>query len=120
MAQTHKFGIYRHDSGQSPAKIQIILKKAGVTVALTTDHPVSRLQYLPVCAAFAAKEGLGRYNALRAITIDAAKICRVDNRLGSIKVGKDADIVIYNGDPLDIFSTVYTTIIDGKVVWPQK
>ena len=110
----------KKEVSQSDFKTPGVLKKAGVTVALTTDHPVSRLQYLPVCAAFAAKEGLGRYNALRAITIDAAKICRVDNRLGSIKVGKDADIVIYNGDPLDIFSTVHTTIIDGKIVWPQN
>ncbi len=110
----------KKEVSQSDFKTPGVLKKAGVTVALTTDHPVSRLQYLPVCAAFAAKEGLGKYEALRAITIDAAKICRVDDRLGSIKVGKDADIVIYNGDPLDIFSSVHTTIIDGEKVWPQK
>lgn len=110
----------KKEVSQSDFKTPGVLKKAGVTVALTTDHPVSRLQYLPICAAFAAKEGLGKYEALRAITIDAAKICRVDNRVGSIKVGKDADIVIYKGSPLDIFSEVYTTIIDGKVVWPQE
>ncbi len=109
----------KKEVSQSDFKTPGVLKKAGVTVALTTDHPVSRLQYLPVCAAFAAKEGLGQYDAIRAITIDAAKICRVDNRLGSLKVGKDADMVIYNGNPLDIFSTVHTTIIDGKIVWPQ-
>lgn len=110
----------KKEVSQSDFKTPGVLKKAGVTVALTTDHPVSRLQYLPVCAALAAKEGLGEYDALRAITIDAAEICRVDNRLGSLKVGKDADIVIYNGNPLDIFSTVYKTIIDGKIVWPQE
>ncbi len=97
-----------------------ILKKAGVKVALTTDHPVSRLQYLPLCAALAAKEGLGEYEALKSITINAAKICRVDDRLGSLKVGKDADIVIYNGSPFDIFSNVSATIINGKVVWEPK
>ncbi len=97
-----------------------VLKKAGVTVALTTDHPVSRIQYLPLCAALAAKEGLGDYEALRAITIDAAKICRVDNRLGSLKVGKDADIAIYDGYPLEVKSSVKTTIIDGKIVWEKK
>lgn len=105
---------------QSDFKTPGVLKKAGVRVALTTDHPVSRIQYLPVCAAFAAKEGLGVNDALRAITIDAAKICRVDERLGSLKVGKDGDIVIYKGSPLDIFSSVYATIINGKIVWPQK
>lgn len=97
-----------------------ILHRAGVTVALTTDHPVSRIQYLPLCAALAAKEGLGEEMALRAITIDAAKICRVDHRLGSLEVGKDADLVIFEGNPLEISSSVRMTIINGKVVWPQK
>lgn len=105
---------------QSDFKTAGVLKKAGVKVALTTDHPVSRIQYLPVCAALAAKEGLGISESLCAITIDAAKICGVDERLGSLKVGKDADIVIYKGNPLDIFSSVYRTIINGEIVWPQK
>ncbi len=94
-----------------------ILSKAGVQIALTTDHPVSRIQYLPVCAALAASEGLGEMEALRAITINAARICRVDNRVGSLKVGKDADIVIYEGNPLDIKSTLRATIINGEFVW---
>ncbi len=96
-----------------------ILHDAGVTVALTTDHPVSRLQYLPLCAAYAAKEGLGEYNALRSITIDAARICRVDDRIGSLKVGKDADIAIFDGSPLEIRSTLRATFINGKQVWPK-
>ncbi len=102
---------------QSDFKTAGILKKTGVTVAITTDHPVSRIQYLPLCAALAAKEGLGEYDALRAITIDAAKICRVDHRLGSLKVGKDADFVIFDGSPFDIFSHVHVTVINGKIVW---
>ncbi len=97
-----------------------ILKNAGVLVALTTDHPVSRIQYLPLCAALAAKEGLGEKDALRAITINAARICRVDNRLGSLKVGKDADLVIYDGNPLELSSSVVATIINGEVVWPSR
>ncbi len=96
-----------------------ILQKAGVTVALTTDHPVSRLQYLPLCAGLAAKEGMGQWGALRAITIDAAKICGVDNRMGSLREGKDADIVIYDGSPLEIASSVKLTIVNGEVVWRQ-
>lgn len=96
-----------------------ILHKAGVTVALTTDHPVSRIQYLPLCAALAAKEGLGEKEALCAITINAARICRVDHRLGSLKVGKDGDIVIYSGNPLNITSEVRATIINGEIVWPK-
>lgn len=96
-----------------------ILQKAGVRVALTTDHPVSRIQYLPLCAALAAKEGMDKFAALCAITINAARICRVDHRLGSLKVGKDADLVIYDGDPFEIASSVRATIINGKIVWPK-
>lgn len=105
--------------GNLDFKTSGILSKAGVTVALTTDHPVSRIQYLPLCAALAAKEGLGEFDALKAITINAAKICRVDNRLGSIEVGKDADLTIYDGNPLQISSSAIMTIIDGKIVWQK-
>lgn len=94
-----------------------ILQKAGVKIALTTDHPVSRIQYLPLCAALSVKEGMDEQAALRAITINAAEICRVDHRLGSLKVGKDADIVIYDGNPLELASSVRATIISGEIVW---
>ncbi len=107
----------KKEVSQSDFKTAGILKKTGVKVAITTDHPVSRIQYLPLCAALAAKEGLSEFDALKAITIDAAKICRVDNRLGSLKEGKDADFVIFEGSPFDIFSRVFVTIIDGKIVW---
>ena len=97
-----------------------VLRKAGVTVALTTDHPVSRIQHLPLCAGLAAKEGLGEWGALRAVTIDAAHICRVDDRLGSLTVGKDADIVIFNGDPLTIAASVCQTIVNGEIAWQAE
>ena len=93
-----------------------VLHKAGIRVAITTDHPVTRIQYLPLCAGLAAKEGLGRENALRAITIDAAVIAGVANRVGSIAVGKDADLVIYDGDPLEIAGSAVCTIVNGKIV----
>lgn len=89
-------------------------------MALTTDHPVSRIQYLPLCAALSAIEGLGEYNALRAITLDAAKICKVDHRVGSLKEGKDADVIIYDGNPLEILSKLKVTIINGRIVWSDK
>lgn len=104
---------------ESDFKTSGILHHAGVTVALTTDHPVSRIQYLPMCAAFAAKEGLGKYNALCAITINAARICRVDHRVGSLKVGKDADLTIFDGSPLEISSALRATFINGRCVWPR-
>lgn len=96
-----------------------VLSKVGVTVAITCDHPVVRIQYLPLCAGIAAKEGLGEMGALRAITIDAAKISGVEERLGSLKEGKDADIVIYEGSPLEIKGTALFTIVDGKIVWKK-
>ena len=96
-----------------------ILQKAGVTVALTMDHPVTRIQYLPISAAFAVKEGMDWWEAMKAISINAAKICGVDDRVGSLKEGKDADIVIYDGSPLEIASKVVATIVNGKVVWPK-
>lgn len=97
-----------------------VLERAGVCLALTTDHPVSRIQYLPLCAALAAKEGMTEQGALRAITIDAARICRVDHRVGSLAVGKDADISIFDGSPLEIATRVRATIINGEIVWPKQ
>jgi len=110
----------KKEVSQSDFKTAGILRKAGVTVAITTDHPVSRIQHLPLCAALAAKEGLGEWDALRAITIDAARICRVDHRLGSLAVGKDADLVIYDKNPFDVFAKACYTLIDGKIVWPPQ
>ena len=109
----------KDEVAQSDFKTPGILHKAGVTIALTTDHPVTRVQQLPLCAGLAAKEGWDEYEALRAITIDAAKICRVDHRVGSLKVGKDADVMICDGSPLEIATTVRATFIDGRQVWPK-
>ncbi len=97
-----------------------ILQKAGVLVALTTDHPVSRIQYLPLCAALAVKEGMDEMGALRAITIDAARICRVDKRLGSLRPGKDADLAIFDGDPLELSSKLRYTVVGGQIAWPKE
>jgi len=103
---------------QSDFKTPGVLQRAGVTVALTTDHPVSRIQHLPLCAGLAAKEGWDEYHALRAITLDAARICRVDHRIGSLEEGKDADFALWDGSPLEIRSSVAATFISGRQVWP--
>lgn len=97
-----------------------ILHKAGVKVAITTDHPVTRIQDLPICAGFAAKEGLGIEEALKAITINAAEICNVSHRIGSIEEGKDADIAIFDGNPMEVFTKTLYTIIDGEIVYNLK
>lgn len=78
------------------------------------------IQYLPICAGFAAKEGLGVEEGLKAITINAARICKVDDRIGSIEVGKDADIAIFTGNPMEVFTQTLYTIIDGKIVYYKK
>jgi len=98
-------------------KTNKILQEAGVLFAITTDHPVALIQYLPICAGLAVRYGLPMEDALKAITINAARICRVDDRVGSLKKGKDADIAIFSGNPLEVFTKTEYTIIDGKVVY---
>ncbi len=93
-----------------------ILNSAGLKIALMTDHPVIPLQYLPVCAALAAREGLNEEEALKAITINAAEVLGVDDRVGSIEVNKDADIVIYNGHPFDLRNKVKFVMVNGNIV----
>lgn len=97
-----------------------ILFKNGIKIAITTDHPVSRIQYLPICAGFAAKEGLGIEEGLKAITINAAEICKVADRVGSLEVGKDADIAIFSGNPMEVFTKALFTIINGEVIYREE
>ncbi|SHJ67411.1 amidohydrolase [Paramaledivibacter caminithermalis] len=97
-----------------------VLSKAGVKVAIMTDHPVIPLQHLGLCAALAVKAGMDEEEALKAITINPAQILGIDDRVGSIKEGKDADIVIWSNHPFEIKSEVLYTIIDGKVVYENK
>lgn len=95
------------------------LVNKGVKVAIMTDHPVIPIKYLPVCAALAMKEGLSFYESLKAITINAAEIVGIDNRVGSIEKGKDADIVILSGSPFELSTKTLYTIVDGKVVYKE-
>lgn len=97
-----------------------ILHAAGVTVAITTDHPVSIISSLPFCAGLAVKAGLPMEEGLRAITINPAVICHVADRLGSIEPGKDADIAIFDGNPMEIFTHTLYTLIDGAVVYAKN
>jgi imidazolonepropionase-like amidohydrolase len=94
-----------------------VLASKGILVAITTDHPVTLIQYLPICAGLAAKKGLGIEEGLKAITINAAKICGVDDRVGSIEVGKDADIAIFTGNPMETFTHTVYTIINGEIIY---
>lgn len=94
-----------------------LMSGQGILTAVTTDHPVSMIQFLPICAGLAVKEGMMPEEGLRAITINAAKICGVDDRVGSLAVGKDGDVVIFDGNPMEVFTRTLCTIINGKIVY---
>lgn len=93
-----------------------ILAKAGCHVSIITDSSVIPQQYLPLCAGLAVKSGMDPYDALRAITIHAAEHIGVADRVGSIEVGKDADIVVTSGDVMDVSGQVVLVLIDGRKV----
>lgn len=97
-----------------------ILNRAGVKTAITTDHPVSLIQALPICAGLAAKSGMDEMEALKSITIYPAQICGVDKRVGSLEKGKDADIVLFNGNPLEIATRVMCTLINGEIAYADQ
>jgi imidazolonepropionase-like amidohydrolase len=94
-----------------------VLAKAGVKIALMTDHPVIPIQFLPICAGLAVREGLTQEEALKAITINAAEILGVQHTVGSLAPGKDADVVIWSGNPLEVMSKPNLVMINGKVVY---
>lgn len=93
-----------------------ILASHGILTAIITDHPVTPLQYLPLCAALAVREGMDHEEALKAITINPAKICGIDDRVGSIEKGKDADLVVFREDPLSLTARPEIVIAGGKIV----
>jgi imidazolonepropionase-like amidohydrolase len=96
------------------------LARAGVTIAITTDHPVVPINFLAHQAALSVKEGLDAETALRALTINPARIAGIDDRLGSIEAGKDADLAIWSGDPLDMLSRVELALIGGAQVYAYE
>jgi imidazolonepropionase-like amidohydrolase len=94
-----------------------LLAAAGVKIAITTDHPVVPINFLVYQAILSVKDGLDRDVALRALTINPAEILGLDDRVGSLEVGKDGDLVIWSGDPLEIMSRAEQVIIDGRPVY---
>ena len=91
-----------------------ILAAAGCQVSIITDAPVTPQQYLPICAGFAVKAGMDPYEALKAITINPAKHLGVADRVGSLEVGKDGDVVVYDGSPFEISSQLKLVVINGE------
>lgn len=93
-----------------------VLAAKGCHVSIITDAPVIPQQYLPLCASLAVKAGMDEFEALKAITINPAEHIGVADRVGSLEVGKDADIVVYEGSPLENASTVRLVLIDGNKI----
>lgn len=98
-----------------------VLHQAGVKVCIITDAPVITIENLPMCAGFASRAGLPYEDAWKAITINPAEVLGIADRVGSLEVGKDADIVIWKDDPLRyIGGDAWMTIVDGKIVYTAK
>ncbi|QNK80651.1 amidohydrolase [Nakamurella sp. PAMC28650] len=93
------------------------LAAAGVEISLITDHPVVPINFLVLQATLAVKEGLDPVVALRAITIHPARVMGVADRVGSLEVGKDADLVLWSGDPLDAMQRALSVYIGGREVY---
>ncbi len=95
-----------------------VLVENGLKIAIITDAPVIPLRYLPLCAGLAIQAGLPEEEAWKAITINPAEIVGIEDRVGSLEPGKDADVVIYQGNPLrDIQSKVLYTVMDGEIAY---
>ena len=93
-----------------------VLEEAGIHFAMMTDHPVIPIQFLPVQAGLAVREGLSEETALRSITRYDAEIVGIQDRVGTLEAGKDADIAVFDGHPFDYRTHCVLTLIDGKVV----
>lgn len=97
-------------------KTSAILDKYNLLYSITTDHPELPTQFLTLSVSFAVKHGLSFKKALELITINAAKLCGISNRVGSIEPGKDADLVVFKNNPLKAFEQPSIVLIDGKIV----
>ena len=93
-----------------------MLAKAGCHVSIITDNSVIPQQYLPLCAGMAVKAGMDPFDALRAITLNAAEHIGVADRVGSLEVDKDADVVITDGSPFEVMTEVRAVFIDGEMI----
>lgn len=93
------------------------LTEAGIKTALITDHPYNSIDCLRTVATIALSQGLSFKDSIKSLTTNAAEILNCQDRIGKLEIGYDADIVVYDGNPLDIKSKVNLTMIDGKIVF---
>ena len=103
-------------SGRVPESPRLLIER-GVLTAFSTDHPVIAIQNLRLQAIIAVQEGVSQEDALKAITWNHARIMGIENRVGSIEKGKDADLVVLSGLPFDSATKVEAVVINGKIVW---
>lgn len=95
----------------------LALEEAGVPFSITTDHPVVGIEYLMTSVIQAVKNGLSEASAWKSVTLNAAKHIGIEDRVGSLEIGKDADFVIWSNHPFDVTAVVEKTVIDGEVVF---
>lgn len=109
----------KYETRNSTPEIASIFHEQKIPFAIMTDHPFCQIQYLKYCATEAIRFGLDEITALEAITINAAKLVNLDHRIGSLKVGKDADFVIWSGHPFKTESNVISTWVNGEVYYEK-
>jgi imidazolonepropionase-like amidohydrolase len=97
-----------------------ILEKAGVQVAINTDDSITESRFFLRTGAIAVRGGMSEDSALRALTINGAKLLKLDHRLGSLEAGKDADFVVLSGAPFSVYTHVLETYIDGKKAFDRS
>ena len=90
------------------------LHEAGVVFSILTDHPENPISYLSICVGMYIRHGLERTEALKAVTLNAAKILKLEKRLGSIEIGKDADLVVWSDEPFTINAQSELVCLDGR------
>jgi imidazolonepropionase-like amidohydrolase len=97
-----------------------LLERAGVRVAIHTDDPITHSRLFLRSAALAVRGGMSREAALRAVTLEAARTLKLERRIGSLEVGKDADLVVLSGDPFSVYTQVLETWIEGERVFDRS
>jgi imidazolonepropionase-like amidohydrolase len=97
-----------------------ILERAGVLVAFHTDDYITDSRLFFRSAALAVRGGMSREGALKALTINGAKMLDLDDRTGSLVVGKDADFIVLDGDPLSVYTKVLETWVEGEKVFDRE
>lgn len=111
--------VLRIPLGEDLMRGNAILEKAGVKIALHTDHPVTQEKWLRLCAVMSMRYGLSEEAALKSITINPAELAMIDSRVGSIETGKDADLVVLNGPWQELQSRVDQVFVDGVLAYDR-